>query len=327
MTIWDKYPKAEELALEIYKSGETSIAKICSELQSVFKEEFSYGAVRHRVALKLQESNSPERNPFGLVKIGQNPATRKVYLVISDTHIPFELTRINEYVKLFVGYVNGLIIAGDFLDCYCVSSFVQDKEISLQEEMILGYGYLKQWTEWFEEVIMIKGNHDERIDNFVRKNLKPQVLFLIPDNLALRHYITGFEIKNMYGDTKKYEGLKHLTVVNDWKTKVGDVFIAHPKNFSRVEGKTAVMANNYFLGQRENHRGVIIGHTHSACKFTPSGDQLIMEIGCNCKPQDYSQKGNVNYRPQVNAVAVLTLDNGEVNINETNYFTLNHLLK
>jgi predicted phosphodiesterase len=274
MTIWEKHPKAEELAVEIYKSGETSIARICSELGAMFKEEFSYGAVRHRVAQKLQESQSPERNPFGLVRVAQNPTSRKVYLVISDTHIPFEITRINEYIKLFIGYVDGLIIAGDFLDCYCVSSFVQDKEISLQQEMIQGYAYLRDWTEWFNEVIMIKGNHDERIDKFVRKNLKPQVLFLIPENLALRHYITGFEVKDMYGDTRKFDGLKNLTVINDWKTRVGDVMIAHPKNFSRIEGRTAVMTNNYFIGQGDSHRGVIIGHTHSACKFTPAGKEL-----------------------------------------------------
>lgn len=326
MTIWEKHPKAELVALEIYRSGETSITDISRQLEAIYKEEFSYNQVRHKLKDLLVEEQL-DRNPFGLTKLSVNPANKEVYLVISDIHVPFELAELNEYVKLFVGYVDGVIIAGDLLDEYAVSSFVKDKEISLQYEMIRAHSILKQWAEWFNEVILIKGNHDERIDNYVRKSLQPSVLFLIPENLALRHFETGFEVRDIYGNETKYEGIKGLTVENSWYTQKHDLVVAHPKNFSKVNGKTVVMTDEYFLAHGFNQRGTIIGHTHMACKITPTGDRVLMEIGSNSKPMDYAVKsGKVNYRPQVNAVAIATFYDERISVNETNYFTLDQML-
>jgi metallophosphoesterase superfamily enzyme len=327
MSIWEKHPKAELVALEVYKSGETSITEICKQLENIYKEEFSYNQVRHKLKDLLVEEQL-DRNPFGLTRLSVNPLNKKVYLVMSDIHVPFELDNINEYVKLFVGYVDGLILAGDLLDEYAVSSFVKDKEISLQYEMVRAHNLLKQWAEWFEEVTIIKGNHDERIDNYVRKNLQPSVLFLIPENLALRHFETGFKVRDIHGNETEYEGIKGLKVENSWFIKKHDLIIAHPKNFSKVNGKTVVMTDEYFLAHGYNHRGTIIGHTHMACKITPRGDRVLMEIGCNNKPMDYSKKsGKVNYRPQVNAVAIATFYDGKIDVSETNYFTLDKILE
>jgi len=326
VSIWERYPKAELVALEMYKGGETSITEICRQLRHIYKEDFSYNQVKHKLNRLLVEEQL-DRNPFGLTNIKANPTNKEVYLIISDIHIPFEQENISKYVKMFEGYVDGLIIAGDLLDEYAVSSFVQDKEVSLQYEMVRAHELLSEWASMFNEIIIIKGNHDERIDNYVRKNLQPNVLFLIPDNLALRHFETGFKTKDIHGNEVEYKGIEGLKVVNSWWTKKHDLIIAHPKNFSKVNGKTVVMTDEYFLAYGHNHRGLIIGHTHMAVKITPNGDRVLMEIGSNCKQMDYANKsGKVNYRPQVNAVAIATFYDGRISVNETNYFTLDQML-
>jgi len=49
VSIWERYPKAELVALEMYKGGETSITEICRQLRHIYKEDFSYNQVRHKL--------------------------------------------------------------------------------------------------------------------------------------------------------------------------------------------------------------------------------------------------------------------------------------
>jgi predicted phosphodiesterase len=244
--------------------------------------------------------------------------SRKRYLLISDTHIPFQAPELDFQVECYAGQVDGLIIAGDFLDEYAISRFVKNKEITLQSELLKGYELLEKWSGWFEEIHIMPGNHDERIDTHVAGNLEPTTLFLFGENIVLRKYVDGFKIKGEDGEIIDYPSIPKLILHDKWYFRMGDAIIAHPKNFSKVPGRVAVMAGDYFKEQGEEFNAILIGHTHKAIKMVKSG-KLLMECGCSCKEQDYAGGGKLTYTPQVKALTILVQKNGVTDFNETNF--------
>lgn len=322
MGFWQSFPQADEDLIQLYLE-DRPYKEICDILSRKYNRKFSYFSVVNRLR-RLDNTqfkvNKKELSNSNTKEVVLNTEGLKRYLIISDTHIPFELAKLNDLVKSFQGKVDGLIIAGDYLDQYSVSRFSKDKEVSLQQELVDGYAYLKEWTSIFPEVVIIKGNHDSRIDSFIQSSVKETILFLIPENFVLRHYVTGFIVKDHLGGIKEYPGLPNLKIIDDFYYQVGDCIIAHPHDFWSIDGKTAIMTDEYFLKRGYKHNALIIGHTHKAIKIVHGNNRILIETGCLCREMDYSKKGKVKYRPQTNAYTILVQRDGITDINETNYY-------
>lgn len=302
MSLWQKYPSSYLLAKEM--SDKKTVQEISDELTNVFGEKFTYDSVRN----KLRRGNGDKEQKAILKGPGETTiVTGETTIVISCVHIPFELNSLNSIISSWYGKADRLVVAGDFLDVYCVSYYTKDKDIQLLYELKLGYGYLSDWVKNFKEVILVPGNHEERICTYVAKNVDMKIHFLVESDI-LYQFKKGFQ---------GYPPLD-LKVEYDWWTQVGDCIIAHPYDYSKVQLKTVTNTDDYFLSMGKDHRAVIIGHTHKAGSYLRDGRRLLMECGCLRKSADEIFKAKVNKkRPQVKAYAVLVQDKGVTDFNKT----------
>jgi predicted phosphodiesterase len=117
------------------------------------------------MACQLPDSVSESAEPF-------NIDTPGVWGVLSDVHIPFH---VNVVLKLFAAEckrraVKGIILNGDILDFYKVSSHLKDPSaMSFKDEIKKG----RQFFAWLREafpnagIIHKEGNHEERLTHYV----------------------------------------------------------------------------------------------------------------------------------------------------------------
>lgn len=105
----------------------------------------------------------------------QNTTKKKQRIVqINDLHIPFHDKRTLEIFYKFLSdvRVDQLVIAGDLLDFYELSSFDKDpkRKFTIQDEIDQSYEILKEFKVHCPEIHFIKGNHENRLKKFLWKN-------------------------------------------------------------------------------------------------------------------------------------------------------------
>jgi predicted phosphodiesterase len=187
------------------------------------------------------------------------------FIVISDVEIPDHFATYLE-LALLMGMAHGirrLIIAGDFVatDQDALNSWVTmmlSDDLDYEETIRLTKDILLRFSAWFEEIIIIEGNHDDRIARVT----KGQV------NLGLF----------LAGDKVRYSRYHYLWVRN---SEGKYTYICHPRQYS---------ANAVALGQRLYNTklapdrtkpiAIILGHTHQAQSgASPDGYAQIYALG------------------------------------------------
>lgn len=102
----------------------------------------------------------------------ENPKQKIVQ--INDLHIPFHDKKTIEVFLKFLKDVkiDKLVIAGDLLDFYELSTFDKDpmRKYSIQDEIDKCYDVLKDLKKYCSEIHFIKGNHEDRLRRFLWKN-------------------------------------------------------------------------------------------------------------------------------------------------------------
>jgi len=99
------------------------------------------------------------------------------YLILSDIHIPYQ---IDEVLAVALDYgvqyqPDGIILNGDIMDCYGVSSFTKEiKRTTVQEELDMVNAFLDLLREIFpiQKIWYKFGNHEERMRNYIIKNAR-----------------------------------------------------------------------------------------------------------------------------------------------------------
>lgn len=293
MSIWDRHPGAAKKALEL--KATQSWKETAERLSAHYGELFTINQVRDKIKRRIHKKPNAE------IRRG----------IISDVHIPQEIPLFIETIEPHLrGKVDELIVAGDWFDQYCLSKFPKHKALLIRQELETGYQYLKTMASWCP-VTLITGNHDERLQNILADKLDPEIQFLF-DRSLLRRYETGFEIPNdITGEVKRDPPVRNITVIPEWWTQVGDLIVAHPKNFSSVDLRTAINTHNWFLSRGHNYSVLLIGHTHKAGVIFKDCRWTIGELGCLCRDMDYAEKtGRLNTRPQQRTITILTQTNG-----------------
>ena len=105
----------------------------------------------------------------------ENKGTLTARIVqINDIHIPFHD---KETIKIMFKFLadfkpTQIVIAGDMLDFYELSSFDKDpkRKFCIQDEIDQCYNFLKELKTYCEEIHFIKGNHEDRLRRFLWKN-------------------------------------------------------------------------------------------------------------------------------------------------------------
>ena len=97
-------------------------------------------------------------------------------MIYNDAHYPFENVPLIKAVMRFQADYNphGIIIAGDWLDFYELSSFDKNpsRKFSLQDELDLGHKSLERIRAISPEarIVFIAGNHEDRLRRWLWKN-------------------------------------------------------------------------------------------------------------------------------------------------------------
>lgn len=304
----------EQLALakELYSNGET-YHDVCLYLRDTFGVDISSESLRYYITRK-------EKPKVTKVDKLKNGGIEKV-LVLSDLHIPYQLDNILDIVVKHKDEISTLILGGDIIDCFKISSFPKLGAPALTTEMAECHKLLKSIQDVIPDArkVLIFGNHETRWKRYLGK-VHSEVNNLHSSNI-LHEVVRGFEVHNrLLGTTTAYESLDY-EVVDNWWVQYNDMIVCHPITFSRVAAKTSQMAVDYFYERGLDFSSVLVAHTHriaSCMKF----EKFAIEIGCCCKTQGYSESGVLTYSQQCNGYYLATFVNGKFDINQSRSYII-----
>lgn len=210
-------------------------------------------------------------------------------LSISDLHIPFQLP-ISTF-KEYIGKIDILQLNGDIVDCQALSKFTKQYRLSPMEEIIQGRQYIIELIDYLQpkEVVCNYGNHDKRFINYFAKKLDTDILELMPDTSLELIFVDGFNHYSKKLGTKTwYEPLYNvydkkikIKYINDWKSKIGKTWFAHPLIYRNGTCKTAEKTMDFLLRtERESFDTVVLAHTHSIGDTKKGFIRLIEQGTC-----------------------------------------------
>lgn len=235
-------------------------------------------------------------------------------LVLSDLHIPFHKDKeIIDIVKEYSN-VNLIILAGDVLDCFSVSTFPKEMHIPLYEELKIASSFLRKIDRLTPNTkkIVFRGNYEFRFKRYLAK-FQSEFSPLVSDDI-LEILKNGFTYRDYKNRKRVIEPLSdNFKIVDSWYYIYKDLILAHPTNFSKIPMRTCVSTYDYFKNQGIDFNALAIGHTHKAGSLIHGGT-LLCELGCLCEQMDYANNGNVNYTPQTNGYGVFVFHKGKVDI-------------
>lgn len=242
-------------------------------------------------------------------------------LVLTDLHVPFEQRDVIEHALTNHGDAKILVIGGDFFDAYSVSKFRKSKAILFRWEYEIVVEWVRIFSGMFEQVILVSGNHERRVQRYVSDNLGNMLHGLVHDD-PLKAVADGLD----YGSDGKLTKLHNFENViyegyprGDY-ARVGQLVVAHPDSYSSVPMRTTINYAQALLGL-ESYQCLILGHTHAMGELVWR-NKLLMESGCCCLPLEYTfATGKIASLPQTYGYAVSHLDQ-DGNVDFANTYTV-----
>jgi len=213
---------------------------------------------------ELPASDAPDWKSYELPKI------KAKYLVMADTHIPYHKP---EAIKIMVTYAkeagcNGIIILGDFIDCYQLSRFEKSPKMrSFPDEVKVAQQILDYLSyELKPKTFIYKlGNHEERLEHYI-----------------YRHAPALFGIEGL--TWSELIDRPKITIVKDKRPiTCGRLFLIHGHEYSKNMLSPVNPARGIFL---RGHECAICAHSHVASNHSePTFAERIIScwsIGCSC---------------------------------------------
>ena len=210
--------------------------------------------------LVLYRTTMPRRlNPYNLPYSDEDtykpytlPKKCKRVLLLPDVHVPYHNV---EALTAAINYgvenkADTILINGDFLDCYSISSFEKDpRRRGFAEELRMGRSILATLREVFPNAHFIYqlGNHEDRYERFM-KSKAPELLG-----------IDEFEINNLLW-AEKY----NMDVVRDKRyIEAGKLTIMHGHEISGASSSSPARAL-----YNKTKTPTICGHHHQSGEHT-----------------------------------------------------------
>ena len=215
----------------------------------------------------LPETDETEWLPYDI------PASVTRLLILSDVHIPYHNI---EAVTLALQYgkeknINGIMLNGDILDFYGLSSFEKDpRKRRFSEELEMGRQFLKILRKEFDGVpIYFKlGNHCERYERYLR--------IKAPELLDVSEFRLDVLLK--FGEIG-------VELIDDKRiVKFGKLNIMHGHEFGKSVFSPVNPARGLYMRGKEN---CIAGHNHQTSSHvepTMNGHVInTWSTGCLCE--------------------------------------------
>lgn len=189
---------------------------------------------------------------------------------ISDLHVPFHDIRAVELACLVLEYVKpGLVvIGGDRQDFYALSAFDKNPErvLELQDELDDGeaIGRMLNDAAGETEVVELIGNHEARLERYLRKHPEVWSLEALSLPRLLKHEELGWRM-----------GGERLDLLNGrLRLKHGDVVRKHSAYTAKAENEKV-----------KHQVNTISGHSHRMGAYFTTGPRHTVgswEAGCLC---------------------------------------------
>lgn len=227
------------------------------------------------------------------------------YLILSDIHIPYhdEESLSTALQWGLDNNIDTIILNGDIMDCYPVSSFIKDVAMpTLREEIEMTITFFAYLRELFPtQAIFYKlGNHEERIKNYILRSARE---FADVDNLKIENLLHLDEYK--------------IALVNREIIKLGKLNILHGHEMGESVFSPVNPARGMFLKAKSN---MLFGHNHQVSHHSENninGENTgVWSTGCLCTLSP-------DYRP----FAYTKWSHGFacVDVNEDNTFHVNNM--
>lgn len=198
-----------------------------------------------RIALNIPEGDLNDYKPFYL--------TAKKVGLLYDIHIPFHnLEALNLAIShLLEKEVDTIVLGGDVIDCYQLSTFERDpRERKFKYEIDTAKAFFTELRSVFRgRIIYLEGNHDNRVERFFRVRA-PELLDLqiltLPELLELRKF--------------------DIEWVNNKKIiRLGKLNILHGHEFGKSVFSPVNPARGFYMRAKCN---IIGGHHHQTSAHT-----------------------------------------------------------
>lgn len=197
--------------------------------------------------------NVPESRERDLVSESEFNKCEKI-VAVNDFHIPFHN---RNAVKSWLAFCEEespeyVIINGDFLDCFSISSFPKRPNgPQLQEEIDIGIKILEELREVCPdaEIHFLEGNHEERLERLVKEK----------DGL---YDLKAIKVSNLL-ELDRFDIEYHAYMEG---LDIGDLTIVHG---DKVRKHSAYSAKGTILD--DGYKNVVIGHTHRMGWFMQDG--------------------------------------------------------
>lgn len=220
--------------------------------------------------------------------VGTKVETR--ILSLSDLHVPFNLPV--DYVNVYAGKVDVLVLNGDIEDCQSCSKFPKKYRVDVTAEMIQTRQIILDLVAKIKpkKVVVVKGNHEHRMGRYLSDRLNEDLMNLMPDTPMDLIINDGFKNRDRLNKTEVFypplalvlaeEGVE-ISYTGDWWRRVGNTIFAHPLSYSSGMLKTTEKAVEYFLRVEKDFDTLILGHTHKLGSYI-QGNIHMYEQGCLC---------------------------------------------
>lgn len=303
-----------EYIKDLYCRG-FSYHDITERCKKVFNISISDDCIRYHCKRKFQKKLS-------MVEKLELDGVSKV-LCLSDIHCPhFDKELVYGIVEKHKDEISSIVFNGDIIDCAEISNFPAVGKIEITEEMLKCHEMLKHIEQIAPDIpkFLIKGNHEVRWEKYLATNETP--LVKLHSTNILSEIVKGFDVYNHQNNSYiQCEPLTNYTIIDNWYMLYKDTIFCHPISFSKVKGKVATMAIEYFIQQDKKFSNIFVAHTHKTARIKYYGIYGI-EQGCLCKEMKYSNNGKLTYTPQDLGYALCVFKDGKLDINETRCYLL-----
>ena len=178
------------------------------------------------------------------------------YIITADYHSPYySIPWHNRSLAVAERFgIKKLIVIGDLVDFGFASFFYADHKPGIEDEADENKRLIQSLLAQFEEIVVVKGNHEDRLGRQTNGIIQARYLFEL---------WAGPE----YGKRFRYSLYDKLTIGDEW-------LCVHPKSYSQKAGIASRALCSKFLKNILNTHG-----HHVGWNYDPSGKFLAVDLG------------------------------------------------
>jgi len=165
------------------------------------------------------------------------------------------------------------------------------------------------------KIVLVKGNHEERVNLAYAKNAKALGTTVVETEILYK-LANGFTVKHIKQNKRVvYDPVPDVEYCEGRTFTIGDLVVNHPSTFRKDCMKAVyVMYSEKLKNRYPKGRVFLIGHTHQLGKVFVDDGVVLIENGCVCFPARYADKDDRPFKMQQYGYTYLEMKNGKVDI-------------